>query len=264
MPKQPRSNRPDTPGRPAEHFARGFEFYLDGRHGTFCGQHEAAGYLFHLAAELMLKAVLLEDAHVEAMDCIYSARSEVTLKEGPDAELDPQEADACLEPYRKRAEQLKHDYEHCLDRLWRDSITRLAKPELNSFSPLITKISQWEKFRYPVFVHGRSKASTLTTAKGGQVRHWANRLINRSEVNLGEVDELVAALVQAVGYSTNWVRMRARGRSGLDTYRRDNRYVIAGVFERRRGVVTFLHSRLALIKQGLRDRLHSLRRSRGT
>lgn len=231
MPKQPRSNRPNTPGRPEEYFARGFQFYLNGRHGTFCRQDEAAGYLFHLAVELMLKSVLLEDAYREAMACIYAAREPLIAAEGPDAELDPQVADACLEPYRKQAEQLEQDYGHSVDPLWRECAARLGKSETAKFGPLITKISQWEDFRYPVFVHSRSNVRTLTPTKGARVRHRSRDLINRAEVNRGEVDELVAALIRAVGFSAFWVRQRAGAEIGLATYRRDNQFVIPGVFE---------------------------------
>jgi len=229
MPKQPRSNRPDTPGRAEEYFQRGFQFYLDGRHGTFCGQHQAAGYLFHVAVELMLKSILLTDAGEEASARVWAAREPLIERDGPDAVLDPDVADALLQPYRERADQLERDYGHSIDKLWRDSIVRLGNRQLAKFRPLITKVAQWEKYRYPIFVHSRSNTSTLSTSKGARVKSSARELINRSEVNRPEVDELIRSLIDAVGYTDTWVRVQAATEIGLDTYRRDNRSAIPGL-----------------------------------
>lgn len=146
-------------------------------------------------------------------------------------QIDPATGDACLEPYRRRAEQLKKDYVHSLDRIWRESLEALGEPELGRFGPLITKIAQWEGYRYPVFRHGRSEVRTVTRGKGARVRHWGRDLVNRSEVNMAEVDELIASLVPAK-YTVGWVRFQLPNQLALQTYLTDNAYPIPGVDDR--------------------------------
>lgn len=236
MAKEPR--RPNTPGRPEEWFARGFEFYLDGRHGTFCGQVHAAAYLFHLAVELMLKSVLLTPVHEAAMTCIDAARKPVEEKLGPEVvraapdrlRLDPNVADACLEPYRRKVDELRDAYVHRLIPLWRAAKSQLGARELDRFDSVVNKVSEWEEFRYPVFLHSRGNVLSFNPRKSPHLKRRSRDPVNRYELNREEVDELITALISTVGYSAHWVQMRAgKGQgAGIDTYRRDNRHVTPG------------------------------------
>ncbi len=234
-----KASRPNTTGRPDEYFARGFEFYIDGRHGTFCGQVQASAYLFHLAVELMFKAVLLSPAYEEAMKCIDAERDALVAKLGlavvnadPDkVRIDAAVGDACLDPYRKKELELKDVFVHRLVPLWRAAKTQLGKPELDKFDSVVNKVSEWEGFRYPGFVHSRGNVITFSPFKVQRAKGRSRDLVNRYDVNREEIDELVAGLLTTGGYSPAWIQMRvARGLgAGLDTYRRDNRHVMPGI-----------------------------------
>lgn len=229
MAKATAAVRPDTPGRPDAFFARGFEFYLDGHHAFSCRQDEAAGYLFHNAVELMLKAVLLRESFARADGCVRAARDELIAKEGFDAKLDPKVADACLEQYRQKVEELKDAFVHSLDPLWREAGKVLGKPSLSTLDPIISRIAQWEDFRYPTFHHSRPKVITASPVAGDRVSHRGMGHADRSNVNWGDVDKLVRALMEGMEFSADWVKVHARNEAGLDTYREGNRHLIKGL-----------------------------------
>lgn len=160
-----------------------FEGYLSGRSAALSGLPHAAARNLHYAIELLLKACLLE---------------------GGDPIEDFLERDKSANRPNGR-----HRH-HALGKLWNDVKAQRAQPanDLQRYDQVIADLEPMEPLRYPDPVLKAGMSYAMGWARGHRPDPKIideNRRLGRTEpryfFSVGDVDELVAALVELASYN---------------------------------------------------------------
>ena len=167
------------------YFSLAVQYYIAGRFAVHAGLNPVAGNLLHHAIELALKGGL--------------ART-------------------------KSAEDLKNNYMHSLDKLWRDFKLCVDSPPPVRLDRIVSGLDQFETIRYPEHVEQHGMFSMIAPFRRDQDVKGSSGMgsVLRYKLYLPEIDELLDAIFVGSDTSPAFFRGELVKNEARDFLARDN------------------------------------------